>query len=110
MKPGRLFIAVVISFLIVGCQKDAATPEHTKEGPVHKIVFFTRTGCPNTPEMRANLDKALLDLKQPGNYEVIDAADLHANDPRTAYGTPTILLNGQDLFGKPTPTEPAEPT
>lgn len=68
-----------------------------------KIVFLTREGCANTPTMRANLDKALHDLGGTQSYQIIDAATLQEKDTRRSYGTPTILVEDNDLFGRPRP-------
>ncbi len=71
------------------------------------MVFLTREGCVLTDEMRANLDAA---LTQTGDarlaYRVVDLASLPADDPRRGYPTPTILREGRDLFGMPTPVPP----
>ena len=67
------------------------------------LVFLTREGCANTPTMRANLDKALHDLGWTQSYQTIDAATLQKDDTRRSYGTPTILVEDNDLFGKPKP-------
>ena len=71
------------------------------------MVFLTREGCVLTDQMRANLDAA---LTQMGNarqaYRVVDLASLPADDPRRGYPTPTILHEGRDLFGMPTPVPP----
>jgi hypothetical protein len=75
------------------------------------VVFLTRYGCVNTDTVRARLDEALVSLKQPITYPVIDVATLATTDPRGGYGTPTVLVNGQDLFGQPVPPIPhPEPT
>lgn len=108
MKAGILVLAAIVAVLAAGCRQEPHITQ--KEKPMPKLVFVTRDGCPNTPEMRANLDKALSDLGQPMTYEVIDAASLAKDDPTTAYGTPTILLNGKDLFDRPMPSKAAEPT
>ena len=75
------------------------------------IVFLTRDGCVNTGTMRARLDEALARLGWPSDYAVIDADTLTPSDRRGAYGTPTVLHAGRDLFGMPEPSAPhASPT
>jgi len=74
------------------------------------LVFLTREGCVNTVTMRANLDEALKALALPNDYQFIDADTLASSDPRGGYGTPTVLHQGQDLFGMeeaPIPHPPA---
>jgi len=72
-------------------------------GPSSDVVLLTRDGCVQTDRMRANLDAALRALERSPNYAVIDVDTLPAKDARRGYGTPTILLNGRDLFGMPEP-------
>jgi hypothetical protein len=75
------------------------------------MVFVTRDGCILTDQMRGNLDAALDKLGRGGAYQVIDLASLPADDPRRGYPTPTILLDGRDLFGMLPPIPPfPEPT
>ena len=71
-----------------------------------KIEFLgMTTGCPNTPKMWKSLHSALHEL----NWSIaIDSLDLfelsNKEDVRAGYGSPTILVNGKDLFGAPLPT------
>ncbi len=73
------------------------------------LVFLTREGCVNTVTMRANLDEALKTLALPNDYQFIDADTLASSDPRGGYGTPTVLQQGQDLFGTEEPPIPHPP-
>lgn len=74
------------------------------------LVFLTRDGCVNTPDMVNNLDDALNALHWPKDYLYIDIGTLPRDDARTGYPTPTLLWKGRDIFGMPTPTPPfAEP-
>jgi hypothetical protein len=43
------------------------------------------------------------DLAIDAPVSVIDVSALPPNDIRTGYGTPTILIDGRDLFGHPEP-------
>ena len=88
--------------LMVGCMARSAPT-------ASPLVFLTRDGCVNTDLMRANLDKALASLGRPPAYALIDADTLPSSDPRAGYGTPTVLVNGVDLFGMPEPPTPHPP-
>lgn len=77
--------------------------------PHDPIVFLTRDGCVNTVTMRANLDNALKSLGRSTEYAVIDAGVLPESDPRSGYGTPTVLVGNADMFGMPEPPVPAPP-
>jgi hypothetical protein len=67
-----------------------------------KIEFLFMQNCPNVSPMWDSLQSALkeLQLNQP-----IEKLDLNAlsekQDKRAGYGSPTILVNGKDLFGSP---------
>jgi hypothetical protein len=74
---------------------------------VNALVLLTRRGCANTDKMRDHLDAALRSLHRPATYRVIDLDALPPSDPRRGYGTPTILRDGKDLFGRSEPTGPA---
>lgn len=71
-----------------------------------KIEFLgMKDGCPNTPKMWVSLQSALREL----NWDIpIDSLDLmelsEKHDVRAGYGSPTILVNGKDLFGASLPT------
>ena len=70
------------------------------------LVFVTRDGCVNTPDMHINLDDALKGLGLALDYQVVNLEKLPKNDTRAGYPTPTVLYRNQDLFGMPQPTPP----
>ena len=70
------------------------------------LVFITRDGCVNTPDMLLNLDDALRGLGLALDYEVVDLGKLPKSDARTGYPTPTILYRDRDLFDMPAPLPP----
>ena len=70
------------------------------------LVFLTRDGCVNTPDMLVNLDAALKALGLPTDYQYLDIGKLPRRDSRTGYPTPTVLYKGKDIFGMPRPTPP----
>ena len=53
------------------------------------LVFLTRDGCLNTPDMVNNLDDALKALGLKTDYGYIDIGTLPKSDARTGYPTPT---------------------
>src|SRR5437899_1350319 len=67
------------------------------------LVFVTRDGCVNTPDMLINLDDALRALGRPLDYQVVNLGGLPPTDPRSGYPTPTVLYRNRDLFGMPEP-------
>lgn len=70
------------------------------------LEFLTREGCKNTPVMLENLKAAIAEGQVSADYTVIQQAALPPDDPRTGYPTPTILLNGKDIFGLAVPKPP----
>ena len=70
------------------------------------LVFLTRDGCVNTPDMVNNLDDALKALGWLRDYQFIDIGSLRTTDVRTGYPTPTLLWKGKDIFGLPVPKPP----
>ena len=65
-----------------------------------KIDFIgMEDGCPNTPKMWASLQEALHELHWKTAIDSLDLIDLsRKEDARAGYGSPTILVNGRDLF------------
>jgi hypothetical protein len=95
----RLLAVVAAVVLTSGC----AT------GSDRALTFLTRDGCVNSATMRTNLDEALRALDRQTTYSVVDANALPDADPRRGYGTPTILVGRQDVFGMPEPSGPHPP-
>lgn len=73
-----------------------------------QIEFLTRANCRNSDKLIVELYAALAQLAAEATPVIVDLDKLKQSDYRTGYGTPTILVNGVDLFGAPKP-EPATP-
>ena len=71
-----------------------------------RIELLGFPACPNTPAMRANL-RAALSPRELAVLDEINQEALPASDPRRGWPTPTILVEGRDLFGMPAPRTPA---
>ncbi|RMH02000.1 MAG: hypothetical protein D6702_10020 [Planctomycetota bacterium] len=87
----------------------ACTAADPTPAPPLRIQFLTRQGCANTPVMEERLRAALARLGPGFEVEYVDVGELPADDPRTGFGTPTLLVHGRDLFGA-VPPGPATPT
>ncbi len=59
------------------------------------IEFLGFDGCPNTPALRERLAEANPTL----SIVDIDLMSLNTGDSRLGWGAPTILVDGEDLFG-----------
>ena len=75
----------------------------------HMITFIGMKDCPNTPPMRASLQQALYELGRNLPVAYLDLVQLaKEHDTRAGYGSPTILIDGVDLFGED-PSESLNP-
>lgn len=75
-----------------------------------KIEFLgMKDGCPNTPRLWQALHEALDELQWKFPIDSLDVNELsRERDPRAGFGSPTILVDGRDLFGV-TPSNSLEP-
>ena len=98
-----IFVLLAV-LLFSACAREPVESNPTR-GRLH-LEFLSREGCKNTAAMLENLDVVIADGKISADYTVILQATLQPDDPRTGYPTPTILLNGKDVFGMASPTPP----
>ena len=111
MPRMAVICGLLAAMLAIGCAGPALRTEETEPKPVTiHLTFYTREGCVATPEMRENLQEALKSASYPYEFEEVDMGELEESDVRTAYGTPTLLVDGMDLMGRPEPEEPQVPT
>ncbi len=85
-----------------GC---ATTPR--KAGPMRTIEVLGFQGCPNTPPLLANTRAAVARLGLEASVTYINQETLPEGDLRRGWPTPTVLVDGRDLFGMPAPTSPS---
>ena len=108
----RRSFGIALAGLACGCAKrpartpQAAAPITRPRSMRDELVFVTRDGCVNTPDMFNNLDDALRALGLPLDYQVVNLGKLPPTDPRIGYPTPTVLYRDRDLFGMPQPVPP----
>jgi hypothetical protein len=70
-----------------------------------KIEFLQMHGCPNISEMWQSLQSAINDLKLHPQINILDLDELSdQQDTRAGFGSPSILVNGNDLFGAALPS------
>src|SRR5689334_7082731 len=99
------FVLLLVLVFSACTAKQTVTSNTTNPTRLH-LEFLTRDGCKNTPVMLENLRKAIAEGKVSVEYTVIPQATLSQDDPRVGYPTPTILLNGKDIFDMPVPKPP----
>ncbi len=74
---------------------------------VLNIELLGFPGCPNTPTLRQHLREASASISETMAFTDVNQESLPSSDLRRGWPTPTILVNGRDLFGMPTPTSPS---
>lgn len=72
-----------------------------------KLEFQYFEGCPNHIKMQNNLNEAIKGLE-----DKVEIKKVLVEDEATAMqvkfrGSPTLLINGEDLLGMPVPEEPS---
>lgn len=111
MRIKSPLIAVFFFVFLTSCGEHSLDNEPARAVPevIDKeltIQFLTRDGCKNTRKMLARLKDALGRLDQRVDLEIVHQAGLRQDDPRIGYPTPTLLIDGKDIFGSPVPTPP----
>lgn len=110
----RCLVALALLVLLLdGCSAERTEPisggAHVMDGESKRkltIELLGFPGCPATPVLRANLRAALNDVGAGLTYMEVNLADLAPSDMRRGWPAPTVLVNGQDLFGMPPPDMP----
>lgn len=65
-----------------------------------QIQFLTFDGCPLANAAKSELEAALVECGV-DDYDEIDILDSSTGDELRGWGSPTILVNGADIFGLP---------
>ena len=103
-----LFACVLVSSACSVSEPDATTAIKHMAGDRSevKLEFLTRDGCKNTPVMLENLKAAISTGKVHAQFTLVHQGSLPPEDPRNGYPTPTILMDGRDIFDLPVPQPP----
>ena len=64
-------------------------------------------GCPNGPPVRAAAEAAVSAMGGGWRLEFVDLEALPDGDLRRGHGSPTLLVDGEDLWGEPAPASAA---
>ena len=65
--------------------------------PTIELIYFD--GCPNAEPARTNLREALVALDLTAEWQEWEQGDATAPEHAKLHGSPTILVNGQDVTG-----------
>jgi hypothetical protein len=102
-------LAALMLAVLTGCASptvQTARSESVKtQQPTIELLGFP--DCPNTPELRDNLAAALSSMGKGWTFTDTNQEKLPESDLRRGWPTPTILVNGRDLFGMPAPVAPS---
>ena len=72
-----------------------------------KIEFIYEQSCPNVADARAQLRLALEQTGLPAHWQEWEHNDLHSPDYARRYGSPSILVDGEDVAGEPASDAPS---
>src|SRR5213593_4732284 len=81
----RAFAVSIGALIASACRERTAPQKQSNARPQTTradLLFVTREGCVNTPDMLLNLDDALCALHWPLDYQVVDLKTLRPTDPR----------------------------
>ena len=94
-------LSIIVCVLIISCSGNEGGD--MDNNILKGIQFLGRSDCIHSPKMEKNLVSALKATGLEQKYKYIDLASLPSEDYRRGYGTPTVLINGEDLYGMPKP-------
>lgn len=94
-------IITTVLLLVISCNKIEEKTVVTNKAIT--IEFLGTDSCPNSPIMEKNLQEAMAEKGLAATYNFIDIKKLPESDYRRGYGTPTVLVNGMEIFGAPRP-------
>jgi hypothetical protein len=101
----RFIFGTLLALWATGCATSQQRSQIAMDTNANQsIEFLYFDGCPNTPQLRVYLEAAL--DQSNGSFTAIDLTKLPETDIRRGYGSPTILVNGRDLFDMPQPATP----
>jgi mercuric ion transport protein len=70
-----------------------------------RVELITDKDCPNVQAARDQLAHAFADLGQPAEWDEWDRDDPRAPEHVRQYGSPTILVGGEDVAGEGTESD-----
>ena len=71
-----------------------------------RIQLITFTGCPHASAARTSLEGVLASLGVRERIEAVDTLSPETSETLRRWGSPTILLDGEDIAGASRPTGP----
>jgi len=72
-----------------------------------RIQLITFAGCPNASATRAALDQALAAAGIADRIEEINTSSPETPESLRSWGSPTVLVNGEDVGGQAAPIGPS---
>ena len=101
-----IIMMTLLVAVFTGC---AATPHHVSQSAdlSHRVQLLGFAACPNTPLMEKRLRMALDRIGASSPIEYVDQDALEAGDVQRGWPAPTVLVDGQDLYGMTPPRTPS---
>lgn len=103
-RPFRTLAALVLCIALCACghpQPPSAEGNAVKPTTIEVIGF---ADCPHTAGMLETVRAAAERLGLPDAVTYVDQVGLDPGDTKRGWPAPTVLVDGNDLFGMPTPT------
>jgi len=82
-----------------GCAHTMSPSQPMKTSTQIQFLYFD--GCPNASILEASLAEALTRSGADHPYQRIDLSSGSTDEPIMGFGSPTILVDGKDLFDSP---------
>lgn len=102
-------IIIMVTCLVAVLAGCAATPHYASRSTdvSRRVQLLGFADCPKTPLMEQRLRMALDRIGVGSPIEYIDQGKLDVGDVQRGWPAPTVLVDGQDLYGMATPRTPS---
>lgn len=67
---------------------------------MHHVELLGFGGCPNVAVLQRSTRRAVERLGNSWRLSIVDQAALPPDDPRRGYGSPSVLVDGREVFGE----------
>jgi len=94
-------------FAAMRAMADQAIGQQQTMKSAMKIEVLGFEGCPNTPRTRSNVESSVASLGLDAEVVFVDQEKLPEGDRRRGWPSPTVLVDGRDLFGMAEPASAA---
>ncbi|MEE2908105.1 MAG: hypothetical protein VX527_09785 [Planctomycetota bacterium] len=101
MRSLPTILVFLASFLLLaGCEYEPRMHMDVPGMQPLKIQLLGFEGCPGAEVFMERIEVAVEQGQLLAEIEYVDLNTLSLNDPRRGWGSPTILVDGSDLYGQ----------